>query len=323
MNVPLWAWAAFVLFVLIMLALDVLVQQRRPAEGPARHAGVWTLIWIGCGLGFGLILLIWRGGDVAGAYLAGYLIEKGLSVDNVFVFALIFSLFGIPLALLHRVLMFGVVGALVMRAGFISGGGALLDAFAPTVYVFGALLLYSAFNIIRHGASKVRPERNVVLRLIGRLIPSTDTLNGSKFFARVRGRRVATPLFAVLLIVETTDVIFAIDSIPAIFAVTRDNFVVFTSNVFALLGMRALYFFVAGAAKRFRYIQPALGVILTGVGIKLILTDVYQVPIWASLAFVAIILAVAFAFSVIFPGRPRDPLATRATSGRLTGAGMP
>jgi tellurite resistance protein TerC len=316
MNVPLWVWAAFVLFVLTMLALDVLVQPRRSATGPAGHAGLWTLIWIGCGLGFGLILLIWRGGDAAGAYLAGYLIEKGLSVDNVFVFALIFSLFGIPLALQHRVLMFGVVGALVMRAGFIAGGGALLDVFTPTIYVFGALLLYSAFKIIRHGAAKVRPERNVVLRLTGRLIPSTDTLDGSRFFSRVRGRRVATPLLVVLLVVETTDVIFAVDSIPAIFAVTRDSFVVFTSNVFALLGMRALYFFVTGAAQRFRYLQPALGVILASVGIKLILTDVYHVPIWASLGFVAIILAVTIAFSVIRPGKPPDRLATRPTPGR-------
>jgi tellurite resistance protein TerC len=306
MNVPLWAWAAFVLFVLTMLALDVVLLRRRPAEGPAPHAGLWTLIWIGCGLGFGFILLIWRGGDVAGAYLAGYLIEKGLSVDNVFVFALIFSLFGVPRALQHRVLMFGVVGALVMRAGFIAGGGTLLDAFAPTIYVFGALLLYSAFKVIRHGASTVRPDRNVILRLMGRFIPSIDALDGSKFFSRVDGRRVATPLLAVLLVVETTDVIFAIDSIPAIFAVTRDRFVVFTSNVFALLGMRALYFFVAGAAERFRYLQPALGVILASVGLKLMLSDVYHVPVWVSLAFIALVLAVAVVLSVISPGSARD-----------------
>jgi tellurite resistance protein TerC len=205
-------------------------------------------MWVVLALGFGGLLFLWQGGGPAEAYLAGYLIEKSLSVDNIFVFALIFSMFGVPLRYQHRVLMCGVIGALVMRAAFIAGGAALLDAFHITIYLFGALLIYTAVRVLRHGGTQIHPDQNPVLRLTRRVIPSTDALHGHRFFTRVGGRWLATPLLAVVILIESTDVLFAIDSIPAIFAVTRDTFIVFTSNIFALLGMRALYFLLAGAA---------------------------------------------------------------------------
>ena len=296
-NVPLWAWAAFIVFVLAMLALDLFVLHRGAREVSLREAALWSAVWVVLALGFGGLLLVWRGGATAEAYLAGYLIEKSLSVDNIFVFALIFSMFGVPLRYQHRVLMCGVIGALVMRAAFIASGAALLETFHATVYLFGGLLLYTAVRVLRHGGTQVHPGQNPVLRLVRRVIPATDELHGHKFFTRVGGRWLATPLLAVLILIESTDVLFAIDSIPAIFAVTRDTFVVFTSNIFALLGMRALYFLLAGAAQRFVYLQTGLGIILAGVGVKLLLTDVYHIPTWASLLFILVVLAGTFGLS--------------------------
>jgi tellurite resistance protein TerC len=296
-NVPLWAWAAFIVFVLAMLALDLFVLHRGAREVSLGEAGLWSAIWVMLALGFGGLLFLWQGGGTAEAYLAGYLIEKSLSVDNIFVFALIFSMFGVPLRYQHRVLMCGVIGALVMRAAFIAGGAALLEAFHLTIYLFGALLIYTAVRVLRHGGTQIHPDKNPVLRLIRRVIPSTDALHGHKFFTRVDGKWLATPLLAVLILIESTDVLFAIDSIPAIFAVTRDTFIVFTSNIFALLGMRALYFLLAGAAQRFIYLQTGLGIILAGVGVKLLLTDVYHVPTWASLVFILTVLAGTFGLS--------------------------
>jgi tellurite resistance protein TerC len=261
-----------------------------------REAALWSAMWVVLALGFGGLLLVWQGGAAAEAYLAGYLIEKSLSVDNIFVFALIFSMFGIPLRYQHRVLMLGVIGALVMRAAFIASGAALLETFHMTIYLFGALLIYTAVRVLRHGGTQIHPGKNPVLRLMRRVIPTT-ALHGPKFFTRAGGKWLATPLLAVLILIESTDVLFAIDSIPAIFAVTRDTFIVFTSNIFALLGMRALYFLLAGAAQRFIYLQTGLAIILAGVGVKLLLTDVYHIPTWASLLFILTVLAGTFGLS--------------------------
>ena len=290
-DVPAWAWAAFAGFVLAVLALDLFVLHRGAREVSLGEAALWSAIWVVLALAFGALLFVWRGGGTAEAYLAGYLIEKSLSVDNIFVFALIFSMFGVPLRYQHRVLMYGVIGALVMRAAFIVSGAALLETFHATIYLFGALLIYTAVRVLRHGGTQIHPDKNPALRLIRRVIPSTDALHGQKFFTRVGGRWLATPLLAVLILIESTDVLFAIDSIPAIFAVTQDTFIVFTSNIFALLGMRALYFLLAGAAQRFIYLQTGLAIILAGVGVKLLLTDVYQIPTWASLLFILAVLA--------------------------------
>jgi tellurite resistance protein TerC len=297
MAVPVWAWVAFVAFVVAMLALDLFVLHRRAHEVSLKEAGIWTVVWVVIGLGFGGMLWAWAGGGTAQAYLAGYLIEKSLSLDNVFVFAVIFSAFAIPARYQHRVLMLGILGALVMRAGFIIGGVTLLEAFHPAVYVFGAVLLLAAARMLR-GGYHPQPGHSRALRAMQRILPATGQLHGQRFVVRDGRRMLATPLLLTLVVVETTDLIFAVDSIPAILAVTTDTFVVYTSNVFALLGMRALYFLLAGAAARFRYLQPGLAVILAAVAVKLLTADLYELPTWASPAFIAAVLAVVAALSV-------------------------
>ncbi|MGH3212464.1 MAG: TerC family protein [Trebonia sp.] len=313
MTVPLWAWAAFLAFVIAMLALDLLVLHRRAHEVSLREAGIWSAVWIIIGLGFSGVIWAWAGGGTAQDYLAGYLIEKSLSVDNIFLFAAIFSAFAVPARHQHRVLMFGIIGALVMRAGFIAAGISLLEAVHPVIYVFGAVLLLAAFNMLR-GGTHAPPEQSRALRWLRRWLPVTDELHGQRFLVRDGGHVLATPLLLALLVVETTDVIFAADSIPAILAVTTDPFVVYTSNVFALLGMRALYFLLAGAAARLRYLRPGLAVILGGVAVKLLLADVWEFPAWSAPAFISAVLAVAAAASL------RDTRRERQDAGRAPDA---
>jgi tellurite resistance protein TerC len=295
-TVPIWAWAAFAAFVGAMLAVDLLVLHPRAREVSVKEAAVWSAVWVAIGLGFCGLLWAWRGGAPAQAYLAGYLIEKSLSVDNVFVFAVVFSAFAIPLRYQHRVLMLGILGALIMRAAFIFGGAALLDSFHLVSYLFGAVLLFAAVKMAR--GEHIQPQRNPTLRALKRILPVSDELHGQRFLVRSRGRVLATPLLLALIVIETTDVIFAIDSIPAILAVTTDTFVVYTSNVFALLGMRALYFLLARAAGQFRYLQPGLAVILAGIAAKMLTADLYEVPVWVSPAFIAAVLAVVAALSI-------------------------
>jgi tellurite resistance protein TerC len=297
MAVPGWAWAAFATFVVAMLSLDLFVLHRRAHEVSLKEAAGWSGICAAVGLGFAVLLWALQGGAIARAYLAGYLIEKSLSLDNVFVFAVIFASFAIPARYQHRVLMYGIIGALLMRAAFIVAGIALIETFHVVIYIFAAVLLWAAFRMLR-GATYTRPEDSRVLRWLQRILPATDQLHGQRFIIRDSGRLLATPLLLALIVVETTDVIFAIDSIPAVLAVTTNTFVVYTSNVFALLGMRALYFLLAGAAARSRYLQPGLAVILAAVAVKLLLADVYKLPSWASPAFIAVVLAVVTALSV-------------------------
>jgi tellurite resistance protein TerC len=302
-TVPLWVWAVFLAFVVAMLALDLFVLHRRAHEVSLREAAAWSAVWIVVGLGFGGLVWAWAGIGGAQAYLAGYLIEKSLSVDNIFLFAAIFAALAIPSRYQHRVLMFGIIGALLMRAAFIAAGITLLEAIHPVIYVFGAILLVAAVNMLR-GDEHAAPEHPRVLRLLRRLLPVTDQLHGQRFVVRNGGRLLATPLLVVLVVVEVTDVIFAVDSIPAVLAVTTDPFVVYTSNVFALLGMRALYFLLAGAAPRLRYLRPGLAVILAGVGVKLLLADVVEFPTWSAPAFIAAVLA-AVAIASLRGGRPQ------------------
>ncbi|TVZ03604.1 TerC/Alx family metal homeostasis membrane protein [Trebonia kvetii] len=276
-----------------MLVLDLFVLHRRARAVSLREAFVWSAVWIAAGLGFGGLVWAWAGGGAAQAYLAGYLIEKSLSVDNIFLFAAIFSAFVIPARYQHRVLMYGIIGALVMRAAFIAAGITLLDAIHPVIYVFGAVLIVAAINMLRGGAHAVpSPESSRVLRLLRRVLPVTDQIVGQRFVVRTDSRLVATPLLVALVVVEFTDVIFAVDSIPAVLAVTTDPFVVYTSNVFALLGMRALYFLLAGAAARLRYLRPGLAVILFAVAVKLLLADVVSFPAWSAPAFITLVLTV-------------------------------
>jgi tellurite resistance protein TerC len=291
-DVPIWVWGALLAAISIMLIVDLLLVHRTPHEISIKEAGIESAVWISIGLAFTGVMFWWQGGQAAGEYLAGYLIEKSLSIDNVFVWAVIFSYFAVPRKYQFRVLFWGIFGALVLRAIFIFAGVALLERFDWLLYVFGAFLLFTAWRIYRHDEAEVHPEDNPVLKLVQKVIPSTPELDGQKLFTRQRGRLLATPLFAVLILVETTDVIFAVDSIPAILAVSREEFIVFSSNAFAILGLRALYFLLAGMQGRFRYLNAGLGVILAFVGVKMLIANFYHMPTWLSLTVIALVLAV-------------------------------
>ena len=299
MLVEWWAWAAFLVFIVSMLLLDLLVLHHKAHEVSMKEAATWSGIWIAMGLGFGVIVWAWGGSTAAGEYLAGYLIEKSLSVDNIFVFALLFSYFAVPVQYQHRVLFLGILGALVFRAIFIAGGAALLENFHWMIYVFGGFLVVTGIKMARHRDLGIHPEHNPVLRLMRRAVPMTPDYRGQRFFVREEGRRLATPMLAVLVVIETTDIIFAVDSIPAIFAITRDTFLVFTSNAFAILGLRALYFLLAGMMGRFRYLKVGLAAILVFVGAKMLASEFYKVPIWASLSVIVLTLAIAIAASLL------------------------
>jgi tellurite resistance protein TerC len=316
-TVPLWAWAAFLAFVAAMLVLDLFVLHRRAHEMSLREAGAWSAVWIVIGLGFGGLVWAWAGIGGAQAYLAGYLIEKSLSADNIFVFAAIFSALAIPARYQHRVLMFGITGALLMRAGFIAAGIGLLEAIHPVVYVFGAILLVAAVAMLR-GDPHAAPRDPRVLRVLQGVLPVTGRLHGQRFIVRDGGRLLATPLLLALVVIEVADVIFAVDSIPAVLAVTTDSFVVYTSNVFALLGMRALYFLLAGAAARLRYLRPGLALILGAVAVKLLLADVWELPAWAAAAFITAVLSAVAIASGRGSRRDRRGQVSGQVSGQVT-----
>jgi tellurite resistance protein TerC len=290
-GVPWWAWPALVGTIAALLVADLLLVHRRPHAIGFREAALESGAWIALGLGFAVVVAVAFGGDAAGEYVTGYLIEKSLSVDNVFVWAVLFSYFAVPREYQFRVLFWGVFGALTLRAAFIFGGVAVLERFDWVLYVFGAFLVLTAVRIARHDNTAVHPEHNPVLRVARRVIPSSDEYDGQRLVTRRSGRWLATPLLLVLVLVETTDVVFAIDSVPAILAVSRDPFIVFASNAFAILGLRALYFLLAGLAGRFRYLNVGLGVILGFVGLKMLATDVLHVPTWLSLVVITTALA--------------------------------
>jgi tellurite resistance protein TerC len=305
-DVSPWAWLGLVGAITVLLVGDLLLVHRSPHDISLRAAAIESSVWIAIGLGFTALLAWWQGGTAGGEYLAGYLIEKSLSVDNVFVWAVIFGYFAVPGRYQFRVLFWGIFGALVLRAVFIFAGVALLEAFDWILYVFGAFLLYTAFKIARHQGTEVHPEANPVLKLVRRVVPSTPEYDGQKLFTRRSGKLLATPLFAVLVLVETTDVVFAVDSIPAILAVSREPFIVFASNAFAILGLRALYFLLAGMADRFRYLNRGLAVILAFVGVKMLIVEWFHVPTWVSLAVIAVVLAVTVAASLGSERRERQ-----------------
>ena len=297
--VPWWAWAAVVAFTLVLLALDLFVLHREAHEVSLREAGWLSAFYAGVGLAFGGLIWVWRGPEAGGEYLAGYLIEKSLSIDNIFVFALIFSYFAIPARYQHRVLFWGIIGAIAFRALFIALGAVLLNSVDGIVYVFGAFLVYTGIRMARGHSVEVRPDRNPVIRLMRRVIPVSDDLRGQRFLLREGGRWIATPLLAALVVVETMDVVFAIDSVPAIFAITDDVFIVFTANVFAILGLRAMYFLLAGTIPRFAYLQTGLALVLVFVGAKMFLTDIGKLPVWISLAVIVAIIGTAIGASIV------------------------
>jgi tellurite resistance protein TerC len=307
LDVPIWLWFAFTGVVLGLLALDLGVFHRKAHAVSIREAALWSATWVTLSLAFCAGIFVFGGSDAGVAFLTGYLIEYSLSVDNIFVFVLIFSYFAVPGAYQHRVLFWGVVGALVMRFVFIIAGAALLEQFDWLIYIFGAVLLASALRMAtsrkEEGASL---DRNFAVRLVRRLLPVTDDYRGQRFFVRENARLAATPLLLVLVVVESTDLIFAVDSIPAIFAVTRETFLIYTSNVCAILGLRSLYFLLAGVSDRFHYLKPALALVLAWVGTKMLIADIYHVPIVLSLGFIVVVLSVAVAASLLFPRGARE-----------------
>jgi tellurite resistance protein TerC len=313
-------WIGFIVFVLAMLALDLGVFNRKAHVVSWREASVWSGVWIGLALAFAAAVYVWQGPDVGLQFLTSYFIEKSLSVDNIFVFVLIFSAFAVPEIYRHRVLFWGVLGALVMRGALIGLGTILIEHVAWILYVFGAFLVITGVRMARPGRHEPQPQHNPLVRVAERLIPVTKSFAGGRFLLRRDNQRYATPLLITLVAVETSDLLFALDSIPAIFAITLDPFIVFTSNVFAILGLRSLYFLLAGAVTRFRYLHYALAAILVLVGVKMLLADVYHLPIALSLGLIAAFLAVAIVASLLQARRRDDPTAQRPAQPRPVAA---
>jgi tellurite resistance protein TerC len=298
MNAGFAMWAALGALVIAMLLVDLFVFGRGGREVTVRESALWSVVWLAVALGFGAVLWSWQGGEAGSEYLAGYLLERSLSLDNLFVFAVLFSYFAVPAAVQPRVLSWGIALALVLRLIFILLGAALLGSFHVTFYAFGILLLYTAYKLARHDDPEIEPEHNPAFRLIRRRVPMSEDYDGTKLFTRANGKRVATPLVAVFVVVATTDVIFAVDSIPAIFAITTVPFIVFAANAFAMLGLRALYFLLVGVMDRFVYLSQGLAVILGVIGAKMLLVDVWHVPIWLSLSVIVGVLAITALLSL-------------------------
>jgi tellurite resistance protein TerC len=291
MDTPIIFWIFFNAFVLLMLALDLGVFHRKTHDVSVKEALVWTFVWVLLALTFNAIIFYWKGREQALEFFTGYLVEKALSIDNIFVFIMIFTYFQIPSKYQHKVLFWGILGALFMRVIFIFAGVALIEKFHFTIYIFGALLIYTGYKMFNHNNAKIEPNKNPLIRFFKKFMPVTPNLQGDKFFVKHDGKSYATPLFLVLILIETTDLIFAVDSIPAILAITQDQFIVYTSNVFAILGLRSLYFALAGIVHRFWLLSFGLAIVLIFVGIKMLLIDVYKIPIEWSLIFIATIIA--------------------------------
>ena len=303
-------WIGFTVFILAMLALDLGVFHRKEHAVRMREALGWSIVWISLALIFNVGVYFWFGPERALEFLTGYLIEKALSVDNLFVFLVLFSYFAVPAKLQHRVLFWGIVGALIMRAGFIAAGAALIQSFHWVIYIFGAFLVFTGFKLLSARESEIHPERNIVIRLFRKLVRCVPDYRGARFIVKEAGRRYATPLLLVLVTIEATDIVFAVDSIPAIFAITTDPFIVFTSNIFAILGLRALYFLLAGMLGKFRNLKTGLGLVLAFVGVKMILAAWIHIPIAVSLCVIAGLLGLSIAISLLFPAK--ENIATRS-----------
>lgn len=301
MIIDSFVWSCFLGFVLAMLALDLGVFHRKSHEVKIKEALIWSAVWISLALIFNYGVYVYMGKEKAIEFLTAYVIEKSLSIDNLFVFIMLFTYFNVDKKYQHKILFWGILGALVMRAIFIFAGVALISKFHWIIYVFGAILIYTGFKMIFHKDKEIEPDKNPLVRLFKKFFPVTQEMHGGKFFVRLNGQRFATPLFIVLLIVEFTDLIFAVDSIPAVLAITNDTFIIFTSNVFAILGLRALYFALAGITKYFHYLKYGLSVILVFVGVKMTIVGFYKIPIVSSLLVISGILLVSVILSVAFP----------------------
>jgi tellurite resistance protein TerC len=296
-------WTGFNLFVLLMLALDLGVFHRKSHEVSVREALYWTGVWIAISMLFNVFVYYYFDKEKAIEFFTGYVIEKSLSVDNIFVIIMIFSYFNVPKAYQHKVLFWGVLGALVMRAIFIFAGIELIHKFHWLIYIFGGFLIFTGLKMLRSGDVKLEPEKNPVVKIIRKVVPVTGSFQGDKFFVKLRGRLWATPLFLVVMLIEATDLIFAVDSIPAILAISDDPFIVYTSNVFAILGLRSLYFALSGIEKYFRFLKYGLSAILVFVGTKMCIVDYYKIPVDVSLIVIGSILAISILASVLIAER--------------------
>jgi tellurite resistance protein TerC len=300
-------WVGFNIFVLIMLTVDLVVFHRKAHEVSIKEALAWSAVWIAISLLFNVGVYLWYGHVSALQFLTGYLIEKSLSVDNLFVFLVIFSYFKVPAKYQHKVLYWGILGALVMRGALILVGVTLIERFHWIIYVFGAFLIFTGIKMwFQDETVEVHPERNIVVRFFKKFLPVTAGYHEEKFFVKVNGKRYATLLFVVLIVVETTDLVFAVDSIPAIFAITHDPFIVYTSNVFAILGLRSLYFALAGMMDLFYYLKHGLSIVLSFVGVKMVLADIFPIPIGIALGVVAGVLIFSVVASVLRKRREVD-----------------
>ena len=318
LDVPVWLWVAFALTVVVSLAVDLLAHRTAHVIG-FKEAAAWSAGWIGLALVFGAVVFLVLGTTAGTEYTTAWLLEKSLSVDNLFVFAVIFSYFKVPRAYQHRVLFLGVFGALVFRALFLAAGVAVVNRFTVVLYLFAAVLFYSTYKLLRGEEESFDPGNSFAVRMLRKVIPVRDEYAGTKFFVKEAGKRVATPLLAVVVAVEAADLIFAVDSVPAVLAVSDDVFIVYTSNAFAILGLRALYFMLAGLLDRFHYLSVGLAVILAFIGVKLVLqashkmisTDIPEIPSPVSLAVIVVVLAASIALSMLrpAPSRPSEPAA--------------
>ncbi len=309
-----WPWVGFNLFVLAMLAIDLGIFHRKSHSVSLKEASIWSIVWISLALLFNAGLYFLRGPDPALQFFTGWLIEKSLSVDNIFVFVLLFTYFRVPAEYQHRVLFWGILGALIMRGILIAVGAVLLEEFHWVLYVFGAFLIFTGIRMGLQKETAIQPEKNPLLKFVRRIMPVTEDYESDRFVVRRARQRMVTPLLLVLLIIESTDLVFAVDSIPAVFAVTQDPFIVYTSNVFAILGLRSLYFVFANVIDKFHYLKLGLSVILVYVGIKMLVADIFHIPSLLSLTVIAFVLVIAIIASVI---RARRMKATEMESGKL------
>jgi tellurite resistance protein TerC len=297
-----WLWVGFSVFILCMLGLDLGLFNRKAHTIRYREAWIWSGVWVTLAVLFGILVFRYQGSQRGLEFFTGYLIELSLSVDNLFVFLLIFSYFRVPARFQHRVLFWGVMGALIMRLTMIFVGAALINRFQWIIYIFGAFLVYTGIKMFKQEQGDIQPEQNPVVRIVTRFFPITRHYEEKHFFTRVDGRRTGTLLLLVLIVVEVTDLVFAVDSIPAIFAITTNTFIVYTSNVFAILGLRSMYFLLAGVVEKFRFLRVGLAIVLTFIGAKMLLVAAgLHIPIWVSLIFVAVVLLGSVAASLLIP----------------------
>src|ERR1051326_4390880 len=304
-----WLWLGFSIFIVTMLSLDLGLFNRKAHTIRYREAWIWSGVWVTLAMIFAALVFHYQGSVRGLEFLTGYVIELSLSVDNLFVFLLIFSYFKVPAKFQHRVLFWGVMGALIMRLTMIFVGAALINRFQWIIYIFGAFLVYTGIKMFRHEEVDIQPDQNIAVRMLTKVLPITRHYEDEKFFTRTNGKRAGTLLLLVLMVVEVTDLVFAVDSVPAIFAITTNTFIVYTSNVFAILGLRSMYFLLAGVVEKFRYLRTGLAIVLTFIGLKMLVVAIgYHIPIWFSLGFVALVLLGSVAASLALPGQPDTTL---------------